>query len=162
MTNSKKAPCIQDEVRSTVSRATSTDAHVGKRIRLRRTLLGFSQEKLGELIGITFQQIQKYERGTNRVGASRLYDIARALEVPITFFFEDLTPPQHATSSARTFGFSETRSPFHREYANASPNRGAPDLLSSKETTDLIRAYYSITDIKVRKNVLELIRSMNN
>ncbi|KXJ56545.1 MAG: transcriptional regulator [Thalassospira sp. Nap_22] len=66
------------------------DVHVGSRVRLRRTLLGMSQEKLGDALGLTFQQIQKYERGANRVGASRLYDISRALEVPVSFFFDDM------------------------------------------------------------------------
>ena len=66
------------------------DIHVGARVRLRRTLLGMSQEKLGEAIGLTFQQVQKYERGANRVGASRLYDLSRVLEVPVSFFFDDM------------------------------------------------------------------------
>src|SRR5882762_8525140 len=69
-----------------------TDVHVGSRVRLRRTLLGMSQEKLGEAIGLTFQQVQKYERGANRVGASRLYDLSRVLDVPVSFFFDDIAP----------------------------------------------------------------------
>src|ERR1700752_933156 len=67
------------------------DVHVGSRVRLRRTLLGMSQEKLGEAIGLTFQQVQKYERGANRVGASRLYDLSRVLDVPVSFFFDDIS-----------------------------------------------------------------------
>src|SRR6184192_1119568 len=66
------------------------DVHVGSRIRLRRTLLGMSQERLGEALGLTFQQVQKYERGVNRVGASRLFDLSRVLDVPISFFFDDM------------------------------------------------------------------------
>src|SRR3546814_20113266 len=66
------------------------DVHVGSRVRLRRTLLGMSQEKLGEAIGLTFQQVQKYERGTNRIGASRLFDLSKVLDVPVGFFFEEL------------------------------------------------------------------------
>src|SRR5581483_4327424 len=66
------------------------DVHVGARVRLRRTALGMSQEKLGDAIGLTFQQVQKYERGTNRIGASRLYELSRVLEVPVSFFFEEL------------------------------------------------------------------------
>src|ERR1700689_2171940 len=67
------------------------DVHVGARLRLRRTLLGMSQEKLGEAIGLTFQQVQKYERGANRVGASRLFDLSRVLDVPVSFFFDDIS-----------------------------------------------------------------------
>src|ERR1700686_1182510 len=69
-----------------------TDVHVGARVRLRRTLLGMSQEKLGDAIGLTFQQVQKYERGANRVGASRLFDLSRVLDVPVSFFFDDINP----------------------------------------------------------------------
>src|SRR5574340_1053213 len=75
------------------SRASPIDAHVGYRIRLRRTLLGLSQERLGDALGLTFQQVQKYERGINRVGASRLFDLARVLDVPISFFFDDMPEP---------------------------------------------------------------------
>src|SRR3954464_277910 len=74
-------------------RPSPIDVHVGGRVRLRRTLLGMSQEKLGEAIGLTFQQVQKYERGVNRVGASRLFDLSRVLDVPISFFFDDMPEP---------------------------------------------------------------------
>src|SRR6266404_1584123 len=74
------------------------DVHVGSRVRLRRTLLGMSQEKLGEAIGLTFQQVQKYERGANRVGASRLYDLSRVLDVPVSFFFEEMAPAEQRSS----------------------------------------------------------------
>ena len=74
------------------------DVHVGSRVRLRRTLLGMSQEKLGEAIGLTFQQVQKYERGANRIGSSRLFDLARVLDVPVSYFFEDMS----ADTAART------------------------------------------------------------
>src|SRR5437763_2789579 len=79
------------------SRASPIDQHVGSRIRLRRTLMGMSQERLGEALGLTFQQVQKYERGVNRVGASRLFDLSRVLDVPISFFFDDM-PDQLATA----------------------------------------------------------------
>src|SRR5277367_5561364 len=72
------------------SRPSPIDIHVGSRIRLRRTLLGMSQERLGDALGLTFQQVQKYERGVNRVGASRLFDISRVLDVPISYFFDDM------------------------------------------------------------------------
>jgi ribosome-binding protein aMBF1 (putative translation factor) len=75
------------------SRPSPIDVHVGSRIRLRRTLMGLSQERLGEALGLTFQQVQKYERGVNRVGASRLFDLSRVLDVPISFFFDDMPEP---------------------------------------------------------------------
>lgn len=78
------------------------DIHVGARIRLRRTLLGLSQEKLGEALGITFQQVQKYERGANRVGASRLYSLSKALEVPVSFFFDGFEPEQGANHAVQS------------------------------------------------------------
>src|ERR1041384_6651710 len=80
-----------------VDKPNPTDVHVGSRLRLRRTLLGMSQEKLGEAIGLTFQQVQKYERGANRIGASRLWDLSRVLDCPMSFFFEDM---DEATASA--------------------------------------------------------------
>ena len=91
------------------------DIHVGTRVRLRRTLLGMSQEKLGDALGLTFQQVQKYERGANRIGASRLYDLSRVLDVPVSFFF-DGTPSGDATTTSMTrlstswAWLSETRS----------------------------------------------------
>src|SRR6201987_4799157 len=85
------------------------DVHVGSRIRLRRTLLGLSQEKLGEAIGLTFQQVQKYERGANRVGSSRLFDLSRVLDVPIAYFFEDMEASVAAKSPSRLMGVSEAK-----------------------------------------------------
>src|SRR5579864_1004335 len=76
------------------------DVHVGARVRLRRTLLGMSQEKLGQAIGLTFQQVQKYERGTNRIGASRLHELAQVLDVSVAFFFEDLNMPDGTLAGA--------------------------------------------------------------
>jgi transcriptional regulator with XRE-family HTH domain len=112
-----------------------------------------SQERLGEALGLTFQQVQKYERGVNRVGASRLFDLSRVLDVPISFFFDDL-PEQMggATGGAarrQMGGFSDTQNGF-----------GGDDTLSRRETLELVRAYYRITDPAVRKRVFELIKSM--
>jgi transcriptional regulator with XRE-family HTH domain len=134
------------------SRPSPIDIHVGSRIRLRRTLLGMSQERLGESLGLTFQQVQKYERGVNRVGASRLFDLSRVLDVPISFFFDDM-PDSLATSfggftSRRSGTLSESQDPF------------ADDTLSRRETLELVRAYYRITDPAVRKRVFDLIKSM--
>ncbi|WP_331000078.1 helix-turn-helix domain-containing protein [Acetobacter garciniae] len=155
------------------SHASAIDAHVGKRIRLRRTLLGLSQEKLGEALGVTFQQIQKYERGANRVGASRLYDIATVLDVPISFFFDDMLPPQAQPDSAGALqipppspafgGFSDTRKPFAPATAAPRPPVTNEDqtLLGKKETLELVRAYYRIRQPALRQKVLELVQSMS-
>jgi transcriptional regulator with XRE-family HTH domain len=134
------------------SRPSPIDVHVGSRIRLRRTLLGMSQERLGEALGLTFQQVQKYERGVNRVGASRLFDLSRVLDVPISFFFDDM--PESLTSTyggqinRRTTGFSDMQDSF------------TDDALNRRETLELVRAYYRITDPAVRKRVFDLIKSM--
>jgi transcriptional regulator with XRE-family HTH domain len=141
------------------SRPSPIDVHVGSRIRLRRTLMGMSQERLGEALGLTFQQVQKYERGANRVGASRLFDLSRVLDVPISFFFDDMPEPLAASYSGqagglgtrRAFGFSDSQESF------APP---VDDTLSRRETLELVRAYYRITDPSVRKRVFELIRSL--
>lgn len=132
-------------------RPSPIDVHVGGRVRLRRTLLGMSQEKLGEALGLTFQQVQKYERGVNRIGASRLFDLARVLDVPIGFFFDDMpdslggsmNPTRRAVG-----GFAEQQEGFE------------DDTLHRRETLELVRAYYRITDGSVRKRVFDLIKSL--
>ncbi|MFC4237782.1 MULTISPECIES: helix-turn-helix domain-containing protein [Thalassospira] len=124
------------------------DIHVGARVRLRRTLLGMSQEKLGEAIGLTFQQVQKYERGANRVGASRLYDLSRVLEVPVSFFFDDM--PDEISS----------KSVHERREMSESPDPFDNDPMNRRETLELVRAYYRITDPTQRKRVFELVKSM--
>lgn len=132
------------------SRPSPIDVHVGSRIRLRRTLMGMSQERLGDSLGLTFQQVQKYERGVNRVGASRLYDLSRVLDVPIAFFFDDM-PENRGPAIAGVAGFAEKPDGY-----------GAPadDPLAKRETLELVRAYYRITDPAVRKRVFDLIKSM--
>ncbi len=138
------------------SRPSPVDVHVGARIRLRRTLLGMSQERLGDALGLTFQQVQKYERGINRVGASRLFDLSRILDVPISFFYDNMSDavsgvapgaPQPARSVA---GFAEQQEGFG----------GAEDAISKRETLELVRAYYRITDPNVRKRMYDLMKSM--
>ncbi|MBX3577223.1 MAG: helix-turn-helix transcriptional regulator [Rhizobiaceae bacterium] len=121
------------------------DVHVGSRIRLRRNMLGLSQEKLGENLGITFQQIQKYEKGTNRVGASRLQAIASILNVPVAFFFED-APGMEAGSPV---GLSEEGSASY-----------VVDFINSAEGLQLNRAFVRIADPKVRRKVIELVKAM--
>ena len=127
------------------------DVHVGQRIRQRRTLLGMSQEKLAEAIGLTFQQVQKYERGANRVGSSRLFDLARVLEVPIAYFFEDMEASVANKSPSRLMGVSEARM---QAYAVE------PDPLARRETLELVRAYYRIDEARVRKRVFELTKAL--
>lgn len=129
------------------------DVHVGKRLRLRRTLLGMSQEQLAAAVGVTFQQIQKYERGSNRVSASRLYDIARVLGVGIAFFFEDINedvtakrPTQNLPEQA---GLAESPMPVYEQ-----------DELSRSETLELVRAYWRLPSGDMRRHILDLLRSM--
>ncbi len=121
------------------------DIHVGSRIRLRRNMLGMSQEKLGEGLGITFQQIQKYEKGTNRVGASRLQAISTVLGVPVSFFFED-APGQQAENS----GLAEDSSTTY-----------VVDFLNSAEGLQLNRSFVKITDDKVRKKIIDLVKALS-
>lgn len=121
------------------------DVHVGSRIRMRRNMLGMSQEKLGESLGVTFQQIQKYEKGTNRVGASRLQAIASTLEAPAAFFFEN-APVENSGPSG---GFAED--------ASADP---LMDFYSSQEGIQLNRAFVKIDDPKVRRRILDLVKSL--
>ena len=121
------------------------DIHVGSRIRLRRTMLGMSQEKLGESLGITFQQIQKYEKGTNRVGASRLQNISAILNVPVSFFFEDAPGDQ----AGGTPGMAE-----------ASSSNYVVDFLSSAEGLQLNRAFVKIADPKVRRRLVDLVKAL--
>nr|WP_279347265.1 helix-turn-helix domain-containing protein [Govania unica] len=116
-------------------------------MRLRRTLLGMSQEKLGEAVSLTFQQIQKYERGSNRIGASRLHQLARVLEVPVAFFFEE---------APMTGG----RGNMLAEPAQAGYE--GEDHLSRRETLELVRSYYRIPDPAVRKRIFELVKSVGS
>jgi transcriptional regulator with XRE-family HTH domain len=119
------------------------DIHVGSRVRLRRMMQSMSQEKLGESLGITFQQIQKYEKGTNRIGASRLQHIASVLEVPVSFFFED------APGVSTEVGFAESR-----------PAAFVTDFLASSEGLQLNKAFVRIKDPKIRRRIVDLVRSI--
>jgi transcriptional regulator with XRE-family HTH domain len=126
------------------------DIHVGSRVRMRRTLLGLSQEKLGDALGLTFQQVQKYERGANRIGSSRLFEISKILDVPVSFFFEEMSEEAAATTAYSTpvAGMSEEPEDFKR------------DPLAKRETLELVRAYYRIRDPRVRKRIFELTKSV--
>ena len=113
------------------------DIHVGSKLRLRRNLLGLSQTDLGKMLGITFQQIQKYERGSNRIAASRLFKLSEVLVVPVSYFFDGLSPAKAPLATV----------------VNA-------DLLAGRETGKLVRAYYQIPDTGVRRQIMELMNAL--
>jgi transcriptional regulator with XRE-family HTH domain len=124
--------------------ANPIDAQVGNRVRIRRMLIGMSQERLGDLLGLTFQQVQKYEKGVNRIGAGRLFEVSRILNVPIDFFYEGVS-----SQLAGQPGMNEPQ--------------GAPpvmEFVSSGEGLQLSLAFMKIKDAKVRKRVLDLVKSL--
>lgn len=138
------------------------DVHIGRRIRERRMLMGLSQEQLARLLGVTFQQIQKYERGTNRVGASRLVELARILQVPVTWFFEGLEGAGGETSAAAAGGLAEPGAEFTFDVPEARPPGPGPRWrgLDRREILELVRAYDRIGDPLVRRRVYELVRAL--
>ena len=126
-------------------RPNPVDVHVGKRVRLRRTLLGMSQTKLGDALKLTFQQVQKYENGSNRIGASRLYQVSQILGVPVSYFFDEM---DQLTAVAN-------------ENAPSAASGGAPaELVAKRETLELVRAYYRIVNPKVRRGIVDMIRAI--
>ena len=133
-----------------VTNNNAVDVHVGKRVRLRRTLLGMSQEQLGVSLNITFQQVQKYERGANRISASRLWDIGQILDVEISYFFDDMTDDTMRSSPRRV-------SRGENIYLDDDNVR---DPLARRETLELVRTYYSIESSKVRKRISETVKSL--
>ncbi|MEM1371249.1 MAG: helix-turn-helix transcriptional regulator [Pseudomonadota bacterium] len=126
------------------------DAHVGGRVKLRRMLLGMSQEKLGEHLGLTFQQVQKYEKGVNRIGASRLFELSQVLGVPIQFFYDQL-PERKSASAAAAPGFAESEGEGY-----------VVDFLSTREGLELNKAFMSIRNPRIRRSIVELIRSLSD
>ncbi|MEO1282073.1 MAG: helix-turn-helix transcriptional regulator [Pseudomonadota bacterium] len=131
-------------------RSNPVDAHVGSRVRLRRMLLGMSQEKLGESLGLTFQQVQKYEKGVNRIGASRLFELSRVLDVPVQFFYDELQSKDVPASNFAT-GFAEK-----------SGESYVVEFLSTREGLELNKAFFRIKDQRVRRSIVELIRSLSS
>ena len=125
----------------TRGKPTEIDKHVGQRIRQRRILLGMSQEALAKALELTFQQVQKYERGTNRVGAGRLFQLARVLQVPVAYFFDEIEGPDGAAPAQ----------------AAAAPNL---EVLSDRRNLNLIKDFQSIPDDKVKRCVGELLRAL--
>ena len=121
------------------------DQHVANRVRLRRMLLGMSQERLGESLGLSFQQVQKYEKGVNRIGASRLFQISKILDVPVQFFFEEAPH----VDGRRVPGMAE-----------ATSEAFIVEFLNSREGLELNRAFVKIADPKVRKSVVDLVRAL--
>ena len=134
--------------RKTKGSPDEVDVHVGQRLRVRRSLLGMSQEKLAEAVGITFQQIQKYERGTNRVSAGRLFQFSRILDIPVSYFYD-----QFSGEAAGT-GLSDN------EQDGFDSSQKSDDIMQRKETLDLVRTYYSIDNEDVRKDIVRFIKSM--
>ncbi len=122
------------------------DKHVGSRVRMRRMMLGMSQEKLGDALGLTFQQVQKYEKGTNRIGASRLQQISLILQVPVAFFFEG-APTVHPTS--RHEGMVDAPSPAY-----------VSDFLATSDGLALTKAFMRISDSKLRRRIVDLVEQI--
>lgn len=123
------------------------DVHVGNRVRMRRMLIGMSQEKLGGALGLTFQQVQKYEKGANRVSASRLYQMASTLGVPIQFFFDDIPITSHGNKAG--------------EFAEGESAGVLMDFLNSSEGFKLGRAFSAIEDATTRRRILDLVKCLS-
>lgn len=120
------------------------DKHVGSRVRMRRMMLGMSQEKLGDSLGLTFQQVQKYEKGTNRIGASRLQQISGILQVPVSFFFEGAP-----RAEGHHGGLSEAPSPAY-----------VSDFLATSDGLSLTKAFMRIKDAKLRRRIVDLVQQI--
>jgi transcriptional regulator with XRE-family HTH domain len=136
-----------------MAKSHTVDIHVGTRMRQRRSLLGMSQATVGDAVSLTFQQIQKYERGSNRIGSSRLFEFAKVLDVPVSYFFDEM--PANALagrpmSGRGRKGFGEAGTPFEQE----------KDPLSKRETLQLVRAYYKIREPRVRKRIFEMVKAV--
>jgi transcriptional regulator with XRE-family HTH domain len=140
----KRSRVIVPEPAATKKSPNPTDRHVGARVRMRRMMLGMSQEKLGDALGLTFQQVQKYEKGTNRIGASRLQHISRILQVPISFLFEGA--PE---IPGQTTGMGEAPSPAY-----------VSDFLSTSEGLALTKAFTRINDGKLRRRIVDLVEEI--
>lgn len=121
-----------------------TDKHVGSRVRMRRMMLSMSQEKLGDALGLTFQQVQKYEKGTNRIGASRLQQISQILQVPVSFFFEGAPEPAQGLT-----GMAEAPSPTY-----------AADFLATSDGLAIAKAFMRIKDPKLRRRIVDLVEQI--
>ena len=130
-------------------RPNPVDIHVGGRVRFRRMLLGMSQEKLGERLGLTFQQVQKYEKGINRIGASRLFDLSQVLGVPVQFFYDE-APGSYEQPTAGQPGFAERQ----------STESYIVEFLNSRDGLELNKAFVRIREPKTRRAIVDLVRSL--
>lgn len=146
--NNNDSPGEGESEERSSRRPNPIDSHVGSRVRLRRMLLGMSQEKLGEQLGLTFQQVQKYEKGVNRIGASRLFDLSQVLGVPIQFFYDEAPAAQGATYAMQE-GFAERPAETY-----------VVDFLASREGLELNKAFVRIEDARVRRAIVDLVRSL--
>jgi transcriptional regulator with XRE-family HTH domain len=131
----------------------TVDVHVGARMRQRRTLLGMSQTKVGDAVGLTFQQIQKYERGFNRIASSRLYEFAKVLDVPVSHFFDEM--PTNALAGRPMYGRSRKRIG-----EVPTPSEQEKDPMIKRETLEFVRAYYKIREARVRKCIFEMVKAV--
>ena len=151
MPAAKVSKAKPDDPNFRITNNNAIDVHVGRRVRLRRTLLGMSQEQLGEALSITFQQVQKYERGSNRISSSRLWDIGQILDVPVSFFFDDMSDD------------TKDHSPRKMRTGDAVDIDDVPlDPMARRETLELVRAYYQIKNQTVRKRITEMVKSVAN
>ena len=148
MANADALPDEEHEEKGS-RRPNPVDIHVGGRVRFRRMLLGMSQEKLGERLGLTFQQVQKYEKGVNRIGASRLFDLSQVLQVPIQFFYEEAPGTLDQSAGENGAGF-----------ADRSGESYIVEFLNTRDGLELNKAFVRIQDIKVRRAIVELVRSL--
>lgn len=139
----------EDAPRGGSRRANPMDVHVGTRVRLRRMLLGMSQEKLGEHLGLTFQQVQKYEKGVNRIGASRLFDLAKVLAVPVQFFYDEAPAGTHGHAPEPMVGFAEQPGESY-----------VVEFLGSRDGLELNKAFARIKDTRVRRSIVDLVRAL--
>lgn len=146
--NKTEKPGVKPTETKKKGRAGSLDEHIGMRLRQRRALMGMTQEKLAEAVGITFQQVQKYENGANRISAGRLYEFSAILEVPVDYFYEGVKGGRKGAAAA---GMAEP---------GQAAFDGPEDIMQRKETLELIRVYYSIQSPKLRKDLFNLVKSM--
>lgn len=147
---------MAETVRKTKGVADLVDKHVGKQLRSRRILIGLSQEKLAEEVGVTFQQVQKYERGANRISASRLYTFSKLLDVSIDYFYDGL---ENLKKSGAILGMSDNGQESFGSESNKAKKLDE-DIMTKKETIELIRAYYSVEDERKRKDILKMVKTM--
>ena len=129
-----------------MARSLPVDVHVGARMRQRRSLLGMSQDAVGKAVGVTFQQIQKYERGSNRMGSSRLFEFAKVLDVPVSYFFDEMRPATSGRSA--------------KSGAATPLAKGDDDSLIKRETLELVRAYYKIGHGEVRRRIFDIVKEL--